>query len=152
MNDEPQLEPEFNTELNLESQGYVRRHRALVVSEYTQCRYTGAFFPKAKHFVVAGGKFKSITNIHHAASAPAGREGTHSLTEKAYPPWIDFRVIPLGDLNLLHTIGSESGAGAVRGKHGRPSFRTVYSAEIYGCKSHMTVALYQGNGAQDVRF
>ncbi|KAJ6538642.1 hypothetical protein DFH09DRAFT_1176615, partial [Mycena vulgaris] len=37
--------------------------------------YTGAFFPKAHHLVVAGGKFKSITNITQASPAvPSGAQ------------------------------------------------------------------------------
>jgi hypothetical protein len=71
---------------------------------------------------------------------------------KAYTHLIDFRIIPLGDLNLLHEIGFRNGSDVVRHKHGRTSVRTVYSAKIHGSKSNMTVALYQGDGAQELRF
>jgi hypothetical protein len=38
-----------------------------------RCRYEGAFFPNAKRFVVSGGKFMSVTNIHEPAPrAPPG--------------------------------------------------------------------------------
>jgi hypothetical protein len=53
---------------------------------------------------------------------------------------------------LLQEIGLNGGAGVVHRKHRRTPVRTVYSAKIHGCKSNMTVALYQGNGAEDVCF
>ncbi|KAJ6532499.1 hypothetical protein B0H19DRAFT_1241869, partial [Mycena capillaripes] len=55
---------------------------------------TSAFFSNSKHIVVMGGNF---TNINHAApSSPPG-----------------FRVIPLGDLNLLHEMKPSSGSAVV---------------------------------------
>jgi hypothetical protein len=64
----------------------------------------------------------------------------------------DFRVIPLGDLNLLQEIGIDRGADVVHRKNGGKSVRRMYTARVHGCKSNMTVALYQGNGAEDVCF
>ncbi|KAF8174033.1 hypothetical protein K438DRAFT_1771885 [Mycena galopus ATCC 62051] len=61
-------------------------------------RYKGAFFPKAKHFVIAGGKFKSVT---------------HNFYQVAPSDERDFRVISLGDLNLLHANGLGDGFGIV---------------------------------------
>jgi hypothetical protein len=125
----------------------------LAVSDSTQCRYAGAFFPKAKQFIVTGGKFKSITHIHQAApSAPPGRLGIHLLNQETYPGWKDFPIIPLGHVNLLHRIAVNSGSAVLHHGHGRTSVRRMYSAEIQGCKSKMAVALYQGDGAEEVCF
>jgi hypothetical protein len=42
-------------------------------------------FPDAKHFVVAGGKFKSITNFQQPApSTPPGELGPYTLSLQAY--------------------------------------------------------------------
>jgi hypothetical protein len=100
---------------------------------------------------VAGGKFKSVTHIHQAAAnAPSGRQGSHTHINKTYYRRIDFRIIPIGDLNLLHQLELCSGSGAVRRRHGRTFVRRMYSAHIQGCKSNMAVTLYQGDGAKDV--
>jgi hypothetical protein len=123
-----------------------------LTSNSTHCRYAGAFFPKAKHFVVAGGKFKSVTNIHQAApSAPPGELKCIPSTE-ILTLGTDFRVIPLGDLNLLHEIRLQRGVDMVSWKNGGNSVRRMYTASIHGCKSKMTVALYQGDDAEDVCF
>ncbi|KAJ7876852.1 hypothetical protein B0H14DRAFT_2567965 [Mycena olivaceomarginata] len=103
------------------------------VSEGVQHRYSGTFFTKAKHFVVEGGNFQSVTNIHQVVPSA--------------PP--EFPVIPFGYINLLHKIEPRGGSGVVHHNYGRNSVRTVYSAGIHGCKSNMTVALYQGKGAED---
>ncbi|KAJ6576916.1 hypothetical protein DFH09DRAFT_1450478 [Mycena vulgaris] len=96
-------------------------------------QYTGAFFSKAQHLVVAGGKFKSITNITHAGPTVPS----------------DFRMIPMGDLDLRHEIRLDSGSGVVHYQHGRKSARRVYSARIHGSKSKMTVVIYQGENAEE---
>jgi hypothetical protein len=85
MDDESHLEPEFLPEASLDEdgsspEGYVPERRTVGVSEYIRRRYSGAFFPKAKDFVVAGGNFQSVTNITRAApSIPPGKWGTHTL-------------------------------------------------------------------------
>jgi hypothetical protein len=126
-----------------------------VLSETTHCRYTGAFFTKAKHFIVAGGKFKSVTHVHQAAPcASPGTQGSiiPAISMKAYPRWTEFPVIPLGHINLLCKIERDGGSGVVRRKYGQNSVRRIYSAWIHGCQSNMAVALYQGDGAENVRF
>jgi hypothetical protein len=40
----------------------------------------------------------------------------------------------------------------VRQKNGGKCVRKMYTARVHGCKSQMTVALYQGNDAEDVCF
>ncbi|KAJ7790167.1 hypothetical protein B0H13DRAFT_2394661 [Mycena leptocephala] len=58
MDDAFEFEPEFDTGSRFEEDGSA------------SMQYTGTFFPKAKHFVMAGGNFKSVTNIHQVASGP----------------------------------------------------------------------------------
>ncbi|KAF7328384.1 hypothetical protein MVEN_02554000 [Mycena venus] len=77
MDDETQRKPEFYSEGSFDE----------VRSPLNQ--YAGAFFAQAKDFVINGGRFKSVTNIYRAAA----NDPTH------------FRMIPLGDLNLLHGTG-----------------------------------------------
>lgn len=66
--------------------------------------------------------------------------------------WIDFRVIPLGDLNLLHASGLGDGFGIVhRQRHGA-SVRWMYSARIHGSQMGVTAAVYEGETAEQVCF
>ncbi|KAJ7111778.1 hypothetical protein C8R44DRAFT_711334 [Mycena epipterygia] len=95
----------------------------------------GAFFPRAQNFVVAGGVFKSkvTNNIHQPVpSSPS-----------------DFRRIPLGDIDLHHEILLDYESGVVDRSRGRACFRRMYSAKIDGRKSKMTVAVYQGDNAEE---
>jgi hypothetical protein len=60
--------------------------------------------------------------------------------------WTDFRMIPLGDIDLQHDTG-------VIGRHRgweHPRVRRVYSATVEGRNSSVTVAMYQGHGAEEV--
>jgi hypothetical protein len=65
----------------------------------------------------------------------------------------DFRMIPLGDIDLQHEIRLNKVEGSVVAgrRRERASFRRVYSARIYGRNAPMTVAMYQGPGAEEVR-
>ncbi|KAJ7111774.1 hypothetical protein C8R44DRAFT_985271 [Mycena epipterygia] len=96
--------------------------------------YAGAFFPRSQHFVVAGGVFKSkVTNhIHEAPTLPS-----------------DFRRIPIGDIDLQREIHLDAQTGVVERSRGRVCVRRMYSAKIEGRKSNMTVALYQGDNAEE---
>ncbi|KAJ7837819.1 hypothetical protein B0H14DRAFT_2790684 [Mycena olivaceomarginata] len=96
-------------------------------------QYTGTFFPNAQHFVVAGGQFKSITNIQHAHPHRPSR----------------FRTIPLGDLDLCNEIQLDDESGVVQRCTSQYSVRRMYSARIHNCNSTMTVALYQGYDAEE---
>jgi hypothetical protein len=61
---------------------------------------------------------------------------------------VDFRVIPLGDIDLQHEIRMD--AAIVERPRERRCIRRVYSAKLEGRSSGMTVALYQGNNAEEV--
>ncbi|KAJ7767107.1 hypothetical protein B0H16DRAFT_350769 [Mycena metata] len=91
-------------------------------------KYGGAFFPESKEFTISGGVFNNITNYH--GSFPS-----------------DFRLIPLGDIDLQHEI--PTGAAIVERPRERRCVRRVYSAKLEGRSSGMTVALYQGDNAEE---
>jgi hypothetical protein len=55
-------------------------------------------------------------------------------------------MIPLGDIDLQYDTGV---IGRQR-EWGRPRVRRVYSAKVEGRNSNVTVAMYQGHGAEEV--
>jgi hypothetical protein len=55
----------------------------------------------------------------------------------------------VGDIDLLREIRL-NGMGIADYQPGRPRVRRVYTAKIEGRKSDVTVAIYQGEGAQEV--
>ncbi|KAJ7142252.1 hypothetical protein C8R44DRAFT_760419 [Mycena epipterygia] len=91
---------------------------------------TGSFFPNSHNFLVSGGEFTSVTNIYH--SSPSVRQ--------------DFRMIPLGDLDLRHEIGGD----IVHARRRRGYVKRIYHARIEGRNANSTVALYQGQAAEEV--
>jgi hypothetical protein len=60
-------------------------------------------------------------------------------------------MIPMGDIDLLEEIRLNNETGVVGCHHPkRTRVRRVYSAKIDGRKSGVTVAIYQGKGAEEV--
>ncbi len=60
-------------------------------------------------------------------------------------------MIPMGDIDLLEEIRLDNEKGVVGYHHPeRTRVRRVYSAKIDGRKSGVTVAVYQGHGAEEV--
>ncbi|KAJ7737801.1 hypothetical protein DFH07DRAFT_93195 [Mycena maculata] len=102
-----------------------------IVDNHESAPYAGAFFPGSQHFVVSGSTFTS--NI------------TQNIAETDLPA--DFRRIPLGDIDLRQEIRLDAESGIVERQRG--SVRRMYSARIHGSKSDMTVALYQGDNAEE---
>jgi hypothetical protein len=93
-----------------------------------------------------------VTHVRQTApSAPQGKRGSRITAISIKAHQTDFRLIPLGDLNLLQEIGLYRSATVVQ-KNREKSVRRMYSARVRGCTSNMVVALYQGNGAEDVGF
>ncbi|KAF8214467.1 hypothetical protein K438DRAFT_880486 [Mycena galopus ATCC 62051] len=90
----------------------------------SQC--TGAFFAGAKHFVVVGGTFTNIT----------------------HPPPSNFRMIPMGDLHLLHVIHPNAGSKVARRRRDQNFVRRMYSVRVHGSNLAMTAVLYQGARAE----
>ncbi|KAJ6532572.1 hypothetical protein B0H19DRAFT_450917 [Mycena capillaripes] len=91
---------------------------------------TSAFFSNSKHIVVTGGTF---TNNNHVTLST--------------PP--EFRVIPIGDLNLLNEIKCTSGSLVVRRRKGRASTKKMYTARIPGFQSAIMAAVFQGEDAEE---
>ncbi|KAJ6459478.1 hypothetical protein C8R47DRAFT_140747 [Mycena vitilis] len=60
----------------------------------------------------------------------------------------DFRMIPLGDIDLLREIHVKK-SQVIKPPRERGCVRRVYSAKVDGRKSGTTVALYQGDGAEE---
>ncbi|KAJ6529574.1 hypothetical protein B0H10DRAFT_1973792 [Mycena sp. CBHHK59/15] len=95
-------------------------------------RYVGGFFPNSQQFAISGGAFTSVTNyVRYNASS-------------------DFRSIPLGDLDLRLEI-LQNKYGVVNLRRGGNTARRLYSARIHGLPSDMSVAVYQGHNAEELR-
>ncbi|KAJ7027136.1 hypothetical protein C8F04DRAFT_1399665, partial [Mycena alexandri] len=63
------------------------------------------------------------------------------------PP--DFRMIPMGDIDLQQELMVNEESGVVGRRQERNCVRRVYSAKIDGRRSNVTVAVYQGDGAEE---
>ncbi|KAJ7229296.1 hypothetical protein B0H12DRAFT_1077476 [Mycena haematopus] len=96
--------------------------------------HASGMFSHSQHFTVTGGTFNNITN-HNYATTP-------SLPS-------DLRMVPLGDIDLRHEIRLNN-KGVVNYDHNRGCVRRLYSAKIEGRKSTLMVAMYQGNGAEEI--
>ncbi|KAJ7616606.1 hypothetical protein FB45DRAFT_230778 [Roridomyces roridus] len=93
-------------------------------------RQGAPIFHQAQNFEVSGGTFTSITNIQHV---PPSRP--------------DFRMIPLGDIDLRDLI--DGPGGVYRRLHKMGCVKRIYSARVDGRDSPMTVALYTGEDAKE---
>jgi hypothetical protein len=60
-------------------------------------------------------------------------------------------MIRLRDIDLQQEIRLERHSGVVDRQHDRQGVRRMYSAKIEGRDSSVTVAVYQGDGAEEVR-
>ncbi|KAJ6544534.1 hypothetical protein B0H19DRAFT_1261992 [Mycena capillaripes] len=83
----------------------------------------------AQNFTVTG---QTLTNITH-------------YTTPVEPS--DFRMIPLGDIDLQREIYVSYGTGIVDRQYERQGVRRLYSARLGG--QNTTVAIYQGPGAEE---
>jgi hypothetical protein len=63
---------------------------------------------------------------------------------------LDFRMIPVGDIDLRREINLNRKTGVVERQ--RRCIRSVYTARIDRRKSEMTVVLYHGDKAEEVGF
>ncbi|KAJ7211454.1 hypothetical protein C8J57DRAFT_1483848, partial [Mycena rebaudengoi] len=99
-------------------------------SEPEETESPGAFFPNAHHFVVRGGNF---TNINPSVPTIPS----------------DFRRLPMGDLDLRAEIYLDHHSSVVYRRGNQASARRMYSPRVRGIDSNMTVALYQGNNAEE---
>ncbi|KAJ7227978.1 hypothetical protein B0H12DRAFT_1148214 [Mycena haematopus] len=90
-------------------------------------------FSHSRDFTVTGQNFINITN--------------NKYTTPSTPS--DFRMIPMGDIDLRHEIRVDKRTGAVNYDRHQARVRRMYSARVQGRKSALTVAMYQGNGAEE---
>ncbi|KAF7377040.1 hypothetical protein MSAN_00122100 [Mycena sanguinolenta] len=119
MNDHSQPEPEFT-------------HSS--ASDPESHSNASGMFSHSQQFTVMGGTFTNVTHKNYAA-AP-------SLPS-------DFRMIPMGDIDLRHPIrANEHTSVAYSRPRERARVRRLYSAQVEGRKSTLTVAMYQGDDAE----
>ncbi|KAF7377038.1 hypothetical protein MSAN_00121900 [Mycena sanguinolenta] len=96
--------------------------------------HASGMFSNSQQFTVMGGTFTNVTHKNYAA-AP-------SLPS-------DFRMIPMGDIDLRHQIRVDERTGTAYSRpRERARVRRLYSAKVEGRKSTLTVAMYQGDGAE----
>jgi hypothetical protein len=105
---------------------------------------------------VAGGTFNVSNNYTSAPTLPSG-----NFFFFPFSPClairlnlcIDFRMIPLGDIDLQHELrlNKLEGSAGVDRQRECASVRRVYSAKIDGRDALTTVAMYQGPGPEEVR-
>ncbi|KAJ7079671.1 hypothetical protein C8R44DRAFT_895629 [Mycena epipterygia] len=89
---------------------------------------SGAFISNSHNFTITGGHFTNVVNF--VPGVP-----------------LDFRMIPLGDVDLRNEICLYHG-GVVNRQRALCGARRVYTARIEGKQSDMTVAMYQGKNAE----
>ncbi|KAJ6530783.1 hypothetical protein B0H19DRAFT_1384653, partial [Mycena capillaripes] len=119
MGDAPQVDQEYTSSTSINDAGSVL--------------YAGAFFPKSRDFVIEGGIFTS--NTTHVSQAP-------SLSS-------DFRMIPLGDIDLQREICLNGDSAIIDCRDGRRYIRKMYTAKINREQADMTVAIWEGENAED---
>ncbi|KAF7340609.1 hypothetical protein MSAN_02132500 [Mycena sanguinolenta] len=92
-------------------------------------------FSRSRNFTVTG---QNLTNI------------TNNYTSVPRLP-ADFRMIPMGDIDLRREIRVDQLTGVANCPRQRTCIRRMHSAKarIDGRESKVTVAVYQGNGAQE---
>ncbi|KAJ7714534.1 hypothetical protein B0H16DRAFT_1702007 [Mycena metata] len=103
--------------------------------EDTFTSFGGGMFADSHHFTLAGGTFNNNVNTNNYITAPA------------VPA--DFRMIPLGDIDLRKELVVNRIVSTIGHGQERNCVRRVYSAKIEGRRSKATVAVYEGNGAEE---
>ncbi|KAJ6522883.1 hypothetical protein B0H19DRAFT_1277168 [Mycena capillaripes] len=95
--------------------------------------FSSGMFSSAHDFTLTARNLTNITNNYGGAlNLPA-----------------DFRMIPVGDIYLLWEIRLDNDSGIVGRQHERKHIRRMYTARVDGHESSMTVAVYQGAGAEE---
>ncbi|KAF7377025.1 hypothetical protein MSAN_00120600 [Mycena sanguinolenta] len=95
-------------------------------------RHASGMFSHSRNFTVRGRNLINITNNYAAPNLPS-----------------DFRMIPMGDIDLQHEIRVDNSTGVLNYHRQRAHVRRLYSAKVEGRKSTLTVAMYQGHGAEE---
>ncbi|KAF7353321.1 hypothetical protein MSAN_01520100 [Mycena sanguinolenta] len=97
--------------------------------------YAGAFFPEATGFNIRGGVFTS--NVTNNVYNPPPEQPS------------EFRTIQLGDINLRKEIRLNIHSDVVGRQSPGPRVRRMYSAESRRDPGPVTVAMYQGDEAEE---
>ncbi|KAF7330737.1 hypothetical protein MSAN_02446300 [Mycena sanguinolenta] len=96
--------------------------------------YASAFFPQASGFNIRGGVFAgSVTNVYN----PHPEQPS------------DFQKIRLGDVKLVKEVRLSLQSGVVGRQSRRVGVRRIYHAEIRRDPGTVTIAMYQGDGAEE---
>ncbi|KAJ6462883.1 hypothetical protein C8R45DRAFT_1177713 [Mycena sanguinolenta] len=97
-------------------------------------QHASGMFSDSRQFTVTGGTFTNITKNYAAPSLPS-----------------DFRMIPMGDIDLRRQIRVNEHTGVAYSHWQRACVRRMHSAKarIDGQKTRVTVAMYQGDGAEE---
>jgi hypothetical protein len=106
----------------------------------------GALFSGSQHFAVA--VWPAVPSQASPTFKLLRRPCLHAL---AIHFNADFRTIPLGDICLQDEIRLETGTRTIGHLPDRGSVRRIYSARV-GLEGNMTVAMYTGASAEEVRF
>ncbi|KAJ7033914.1 hypothetical protein C8F04DRAFT_1395766 [Mycena alexandri] len=96
--------------------------------------FGGGMFAGSQHFTIGGGTFNNLCANHY------------------HPPPVkapNFRTIPMGDIDLQQELIVTRPAGLVSHRRARNCVRRVYSAKINGRNKNLTVAMYEGDGAEE---
>ncbi|KAJ7909719.1 hypothetical protein B0H13DRAFT_2661340 [Mycena leptocephala] len=112
-----------------EADGYAESASGVTTDNYRSSSYGGAIFSQSHHFTVAGGTFNVTNRLPTAQTMPS-----------------DFRMIPMGEIDLQHEIGVDNESGLV---FQSGYARQMCSAKVEGRQSSMTVAIYQGDRAEE---
>ncbi|KAJ7017081.1 hypothetical protein C8F04DRAFT_1338578 [Mycena alexandri] len=94
---------------------------------------SSGMFAGSQHFTIGGGTFNNSTNHYHLVPAELP----------------DFRMVPMGDIDLQQELIMNKESWAVGRRRKRTPVRRVYSAKLEGRSTALTVAVYQGEGAEE---
>ncbi|KAF7353286.1 hypothetical protein MSAN_01516600 [Mycena sanguinolenta] len=91
---------------------------------------------------------RSVTNYNYIINGGRGGSGGEGGQPQAREA-TEFQTIRLGDIKLIKEI-KDIRFGVVGRQTPGANARRVYTAKLEGCKSgHMTVAMYEGDGAEE---
>ncbi|KAF7377031.1 hypothetical protein MSAN_00121200 [Mycena sanguinolenta] len=100
--------------------------------------HASGMFSDSLQFTVTGKTFTNITNItNHNYAVALGLPS-------------DFRMIPLVDIDLWHEIRLTNSTVGVDHRRKQARVRRLYSTKVEGRKSTLTVAIYQGDDAEQL--
>ncbi|KAF7353334.1 hypothetical protein MSAN_01521600 [Mycena sanguinolenta] len=142
--------------MNLQSHPQAESALVSTTNATESTRYVGAFFPQAAGFSIRGGVFTSNTINHVYNSPPEQSSGMvvyeYVVIHITHDDETEFQTIRLGDIKLikeLKTIRLDHQFAIVGRERQGTSVRRIYSAEIRYNPGPVTVAIYQGDRAEE---